>query len=119
MRDNIRGILWTIAICAVVVAVVFGLLGALIGLDFAVVIAAVAAQAFALAIYLTAAMWVIGFDWSDMPFFKATGGSVLMAVLSYLVFDFFEWAVFYTLMIIFAVCAAVAVVIGVIKTIFT
>jgi hypothetical protein len=41
-----------------------------------------------------------------------------MAVLSYLVFAIFEWALFYTLFVLFAVVAAVALVIGLIKTIF-
>ena len=118
MKDGIIGLLWSVAICAAIVAVVFGVLGELIALDFALSIAYFTSKVFAISIYAIVALWVIGFDWMEMPFIKATGAGVLMAVLSYLVFAFFEWSLFYTLFVLFAVVAAVAVVIGLIKTIF-
>jgi hypothetical protein len=118
MREGIGGLLVTIAICAAVVAVVFGALGALIGLEFATTIAYIAAEAFVLSIYASIVMWVIGFDWSEMLFAKAAGAGVLMSALSYIVFSIFEWAIFYTLFVIFAVIAAIAIVVGVLKTIF-
>ena len=81
MKNGIWGLLGTVAICAAIVAVVFGALGALIGLDFATVLAYFAGLVFVLAIYGMVVVWVIGFDWTDMPFAKATGAGILMAAL--------------------------------------
>ena len=118
MKDGIIGLLWSVAICAAIVAAVFGLLGGLIELAFISVIAYFAGIVLAMSIYGIVLVWVAGFTWTEMPFAKATGAGVLMAVLSYFVFAIFEWSFFYTLFVLFAVIAAVAVVIGLIKTIF-
>lgn len=118
MKDGINGILWMVTVCAAIIGAVFGVLGEVVGLGFASMIAYIAAEAFVISIYAKVAMWVVGFDWTEAPFMKATGAGILMAALSYGVFSIFGWTLFYTLYVIFAVLAALAMVIGLIKSIF-
>lgn len=118
MKDIIIGLLGTIAICAVIIAVVFGLLGELVGLDFAVSIACFAGSALVLSIYGMVVVFVLGFDWTEDTLVKLTGAGILMAVLSNIVFMILEWVLFYNLFVIFAVVAAVTTVVGLIKLIF-
>lgn len=118
MKDGINGLLVTIAICGAIIAVVFGLLGELIGLDFAISIAYFAGAALVLSIFTLVVIWVFSFDWTEAPFIKLTCTGVLLAILSYIIYTFFEWELFYTIFVICAVIVAVTIVIGIIKTIF-
>ncbi len=118
IKDKLQPYLIMIAVCAVIVTVVFGILGELIGLDFANKIAKFALAILAISILLIVVLWILSFDWTESPFIKATFSGVVMAVLSLIIFEVFNWQFFHTLFIIFAVITAFVVVIGLIKTIF-
>ena len=118
MRGFLQSWLGIIAVCATIIAIVFGVLGSLIGLDFILAIATFCAAVTALCIYGEVVLWLTTFDWTENPLLKATFASVLLSVLSFAVFAFFEWGLFMTLGIITAIIAGVVIVIGLIKLIF-
>lgn len=118
MKNGIKGLLGTIAICAAIIAVVFGLLGGLIDLDFAITIAYFAGAVLAMSVYVLIVLWVVSFDWTESPFLKMALAGILLAVLNYIIYAIFDWQLFYIVFIICAVATALAVVIGVIKAIF-
>ncbi len=118
-KDGIYGFLGTIAVCAAIITVVFGFLGGLIELDFALSIARFTGAVLALSIYIMVVVWVFSFEWTESPFIKATLAGVILAILSFIVYEIFDWQLFYVVFIICAVIAAAAVAIGLIKTIFS
>ena len=118
MKTKIYGIMGTIAICAVIIAVVFGALGTIVGIEFIASIAYLACIGLAISIFIMIVVWVLSFDWSESPFLKITVGGIIMAVASIIIHAIFEWQIFYTLFVIFSIITGIAIVIGLIKTIF-
>lgn len=108
-----------VAICAAIIAIVFGALGEIVGLTFISSIAYLASVVLTICIYGIITLWVISFDWSEAPFLKATFSGTLMSVASISVFAIFDWQLFHTLFVIFAIITGIAIVIGLIKTIFS
>lgn len=114
-----KAFLGAIAICATIIAIVFGILGVIVDISLISRIAYYASIALTLSIYGIFALWIISFDWSEAPFLKATFSGFLMSLSSIIVFWIFKWQIFHILFVIFAIATALAIVIGLIKTIFS
>lgn len=114
-----KGALGAIAICALIIAVVFGILGVIVDIALISHIAYYASIALTLSIYGLFVSWIVSFDWSEAPFIKATFSGTLMSLSSIIVFWIYKWQLFHLLFVVFAIATGIAIVVGLIKTIFS
>ena len=118
MKSVLFSILSTIAIIAIIIAVVFGALGWLVELELVFTITHYACIVIAISVFCLIVLGICSFDWTNYFFLKAIFSGIVIGVASIVIYEIFAWQLFYTLFVIFAIITALAIVIGLIKTIF-
>lgn len=118
MKDRIYGMLGTVATCAVIALVVFAVLDQIVDLEFVSLVVDLSGKALTFSAYVTICIWIGSFDWGEAFFWKATASGIIFAATNYIVYAIYGWELFYSIFVVSALVAAIAIVIGVIKAIF-